>query len=340
MSSIIIKISLLNGTVRRRKFDTASVTLTQLQDIANLQDANAKLTWKDEENDVITIEIEADLQEAIRNAQAQQQSLRLIVVVESGSSEPVNATTAAAAVVAAPIMKSLLDWGRQRVLAAVHAAQAATVRSTTFQALLEDSHSIRAIFHARVERNRSIIRTVGFVTRAVLLWALFWPTFSILATILLGLLLLPRNTLNQRARKQTHVLLGLITIRVVLRLLGAICACVLPVALGLIGSGVLISMYKMHKRKQRQRRERRNRRNHNGRQHVSRQQRRQLNRELHNFNNRSVSGVSPEQMQAPDTQALDTLRNIFPTIDIQQLRQTYMRHGDVNRTVLELTGGL
>jgi len=347
MSDIIIKIFGCDGTgtVRRRKFNTSSVTLAQVQEIANLQ-SNAELTWKDEEGDTILVETQSDLQEAIACAATQKSSLRLFVdnasSTPTASSGPTHEQQTPAqhptheqqtpaqtptheqqTPAQRPVdVELLLKNGRDRLLATINRARSALDTSATLQAVKEDACSIRAVFEARVERNLGtvpILPTMSFVIHAVLLWALVSPTFWLLFEIVIGAILMPRNALSNKTSRHVRFLLPLLGLRVVMKLFFGFTCCVLhmlpPLMFFFLLTCALRSCGRASRRSQR----------------CGVQERRHGHQvRYRRGNGRNGPRASQEQ------EDIVLLCNIFPKIHIERVRQEYMRHRDVQRTVVEL----
>jgi len=336
--SIIIKICNCDGTgtVRRREFNASNVTLAQVQELANLQN-NKRLTWRDEDNDVIAVETQFDLQEAISYATTQQSSLRLIVdntgtsAETEPTTEPTEPTTEPTPVQATstrsplPDMQAAIGSGCKNLISTIKIAQSALASSKTFQGIQEDACSIRGFLEARVERNhfpRFARLAVGAVVRGVLVWGIFFgPSFWLLLNILIGALLMPRNVLTGRAREQIRILFGLLALRTVGFLFGIICILVLLAC----GAGESMYAYKRNICKNFNRFHRKGKYMH----------RRRTNRQR--TPNDRFSPSAPPSTSQKEHEDMLTLRGIFPALNIAELRQAYMRHKDVQQTVLELS---
>jgi len=341
--SIVIKICNCDGTgtARRREFNASNVTLAQVQELANLQN-NKRLTWRDEDNDVIAVETQFDLQEAISYATTQQSSLRLIVDNTGTSAEteptaeptPVQATSTRTPI---PDMQAVIGSGCKKLISTVKIAQSAIASSKTFQGIQEDACSIRGFLEAHVERShfpRFARLAVGAVARGVLVWGLiFGASFWLLLKILIGTLLMPRNILTDRAREQIRILFGLLAFRTVMGFLFGLTCCLTPVLL-VCGLGACIFT-------KRNRCKIFNRIIRKGK-YMNRQRTNGQCTPNDRFfpsappsNDRfSPSVWTPTQKERED---MLTLTGIFPGLNIAKLAHVYMRHKDVQKTVLELS---
>lgn len=329
--SIVVKICNCDGkgTVRRRQFNASNVTLAQVQELANLQN-NKKLTWRDEDDDVIAVETESDLQDAISYAVTQKSSLRLMVD-NTGTSAGTEPTTESAPVQATSTrtkmklcsfdlsdkLRSAGQRGYETLVSAAKIAQSTLASSKVVQAIQEDACSIRGFLESRVERNRTPIQlAMGVVSRGVLLWGIFFGlSFWMLLTILIGALLTPRNALRDRAHAQVRILFGFLALRIAMGFLHRLIFCFIPILL-ICFVGVLfvhpirLCFQHMVRRRAKRRRKTKRRPSH-PHQHFS----------------------STFQQQHKDIEAL---RRIFPAMDIRELQQAYARYNDVETTVLEL----
>lgn len=270
------------------------------------------------------VETQFDLQEAISYAITQKSSLRLIVDNTGTSAEtkptaeptPVQATSTRTPL---PDMQSVVGRGCEKLISTAKIAQSALASSKTLQAIQEDACSIRGFIEARVERNRSIKFLVGIVARGVLLWGVFFgPSFWLLLNILIGTLLTPRNALTDRAREQIRILFGLLALRTVMGFLFGLTCCLTPVLLA-CGLGAYIFT-------------KRNRCDFNRIFTKRHRKGRHLKHRQRTSNDRCSSSTS--QQEHKDIQ---TLLGIFPAMTIGELKQAYMRHKDVQNTVLELS---
>ena len=342
--SITIKIISCDGTgsVRRRNFDTTSVTLAQVQEFANLQN-NAKLTWKDEDNDIITIATQTDLQEAVTSAVTQKSSLRLYVdhtrspsaPTESEPTESEPAREQRSDDINKKWMKSTLHCARQQLFSAVNRAQSACSSSGTLQALKEDARSIRAVFEARVERNLSnapILNIASFFVHAVLFWTLFWPSCCLLFKIAIAAVLMPRNALGRKDHKHVRILFALIGVRVALKLIMGFTSFMLPPFLFFGMTCCLVpklllgaAFFRCLCKKGASRRGRRGR--HGGREHHRNRRTESQEQDL----------ASQEQnLTSKQCEDILTISRIFPTANFDHLRQTYMLHKDIQATILDI----
>lgn len=353
--SIVIKICNCDGTgtVRRREFNASNATLAQVQELANLK-SNKRLTWRDEDNDVIAVETQFDLQEAIAYATTQQSSLRLIVDNTGTSTEteptaeptPVQATSTRTPL---PDMQSLVGSGYKKLISTAKIAQSTLASSKTVQGIQEDGCSIRGFLEAHVERShfpRCARLAVGAIARGVLVWGLiFGASFCLLLKILIGTLLMPRNILTDRAREQIRILFGLLAFRTVMGFLFGLTCCLTPV---LLACGLGACIFTKHNRCKRFNR-------------IIRKGKLYMNRQRTNGrctpNDRFFPSASPSNDQffpsappsndrfspsvRPATQKeredMLTLGGIFPGMNIAKLTHAYMRHKDVQKTVLELS---
>jgi len=341
--SIVIKICNCDGTgtVRRREFNPSNVTLAQVQELANLQN-NKRLTWRDEDNDVIAVENQFDLQEAIVYATTQQSSLRLIVDNTGTSAEteptaeptPVQATSTRTPL---PDMHSVIGSGYNKLISTAKIAQSTLASSKTYQGIQEDACSIRGFLEAHVERSyfpRFARLAVGAVARGVLLWGLiFGASFWLLLKIVIGTLLMPRNILTDRAREQSRILFGLLALRTVMGFLVGLTCCLTPVLLA-CGVGACI-FTKRNRCKNFNRIIRKgiymNRQRTNGQCTPNDQ----FFPSAPPSNDQCSPSVrTPTQKERED---MLTLTGIFPGLDIAKLAHVYMRHKDVQKTVLELS---
>lgn len=310
MTDIVVKVSLPNGVMRRRRVDAANVTLAQIREIANQDDG--KLTWQDEDNDTIVIETESDLQESLRNAQEKNLPLRLSVqAAQASQSERMESP--------APVpgaWLALLHWGRQRIIVATQSVRSKLSKSPALKALIDDSGAIKSVFHARVERNPSAVPILSFCSRLFLLWTLLCPSWLALTIVGFGVLLLPKNAVSHYSMKHIYLLLGLISLRVVfsciMRVLCGVFACVLPAALGLVMLGFLGAVCKKMKKRRLQRRQ-----------------------NLRQSKRRCAQRMS--RGREKEAKAIRILREMFPTTDVQQLLRVYHRRGDVAQTAMELS---
>jgi len=329
--SIVIKICTCDGTgiVRRRVFNASNVTLAQVQEFANVQN-NKKFTWRDEDNDVIMLENQFDLQEAIAYAVEQKSSLRLIVDNNTGASAepeepniestPVRATSTTTSHATLSDMQSFVAKLSTNFSSSYKSCdkftKSALASSKTFQAIQEDIRSSRGFLEAYVQHNRPIKMVMGVITRGALLWGiLFGPSFWLLLSIVIAALLMPRNALTDGARAQTRILFGLFVFRTVSKLLFGLTCCVTPLLL-FCGLGACILSRCKWKRREFNR--------------ILRKGRHRRNRRQRTSNDRS----STSQQEHAD---IETLRRIFPALNIEELKQAYMRHKDIQQTVLELS---
>ena len=341
--SITIKIISCDGTgsVRRRNFDTTSVTLAQVQEFANLQN-NAKLTWKDEDNDIITIATQTDLQEAVTSAVTQKSSLRLYVdhtrspsaPTESEPTESEPAREQRSDDINKKWMKSTLHCARQQLFSAVNRAQSACSSSGTLQALKEDARSIRAVFEARVERNLSnapILNITSFFIHAVLFYTLFWPSCCLLFKIAIAAVLMPRNALGRKDHKHVRILFALIGVRVALKLIMGFTSFMLPPFLFfgmtcclvpklLLGAAFFRCLCKK------------------GPAAVA---------VLATATENIIATAEPsrrskilhqmeQNLTSKQCEDILTISRIFPTANFDHLRQTYMLHKDIQATILDI----
>ena len=326
--SITIKIFGCDGTdsVRRRKFDTTSVTLTQVQELANLP-SHAKLTWKDEDGDVITIVTHADLKEAVSSAVTQNSPLRLYV----DHSKLPQAQTKAEPTCGQRSrdihqrIESVSQGARHKMFSAFSLVRSACESSRVFRALKEDSRSVRAVLEARVERNLSdapIQAIASYFIYAVLLWALFCPSFFLLFKIAIAAVFVPRNALSEKAHKRIRLLIALIAVRLALKLIYYVLPsclffgmafCFVPkFLLGLTIFGWLCKK---------------------GRNHRSCSAHHSNRRAEHRDQFRASQQQNLTSWQRED---VVTISKIFPALNYEHLRKTYMIHKDVQATVLAL----
>jgi len=333
--SITIKIFSCDGTgsVRRRKFDTTSLTLTQVQEVANLPN-NAKLTWKDEDGDVITICTQADLQEAVASAVTQKSSLRLYVDHSKLPRAPTESEPARAQESRdiKKSMKSISQFAREKMFSTLNSVRSACESSNVFQALQEDSRSVRAIFEARVERNLSdapIQKIASYGVYTVLLWTLFCPSFFLLFKIAIAAALMPRNALSEKDHKRIRLLLALIGVRVALMLIMGFTAFVLPSCL-LFGVACCfmpkfllgLAIFRCLCKKGSCRGDRRRfRKRHSNRRTECRDQ---------------YLASQQQVLTSRQREDIITISKIFPTMHYEHLRNTYMAHKDVQATVLNI----
>jgi len=206
--------------------------------------------------------------------------------------------------------ESLLASGRRRLLSAINRARSAFDTSSTLQAIKEDSSSIRAVFEARVERNLGAIPIrpiTSFVVHAILVWALVSPTFWLLSQIVMGAILMPRNALSPKTSQHILLFLPLLSIRVAMWMFFGfttlVTCCLLPKIMFAV---FLVCCAKKCSKRRR---------------HLNRRNMPRAPRE---------GGVAQEQAD------IDLLRKIFPSAHIDHLTQEYLRHRDVQKTVLEL----
>jgi len=333
--SISIKIFGCDGTdsVRRRKFDMTSLTLTQVEEVANLPN-NARLTWKDEDGDIVTIFTQAELQEAVASAVAQKSSLRLYVDHSKLPRAPTESEPAPAQESRdiKKSMKSISQCARENFFSTLNSVRSACESSNVFQALKEDSRSVRAIFEARVERNLSdapIQKIASCFVHAVLLWALFCPSFFLLLKIAIAAAFMPRNALSKKDHKRIRLLLGVIGVRVAVMLIMGFTAFVLPPCLFfgvafcfmpkfLLGLAIFRCLCKKgscwddrHRFRER----------HSNHRTECRDQ--YLASKQQNLTSRQREDIA-------------TITKIFPTMHFEHLRKTYMVHKDVQATVLDI----
>jgi len=132
---------------------------------------------------------------------------------------------------------------------------------------------------------------------------------------------MPRNVLTGRAREQIRILFGLLALRTVGFLFGIICILVLLAC----GAGESLCAYKRNICKNFNRIHRKGK-------YMNR---RRTNR--HRTPNDRFSPSAPPSTSQKEREDMLTLRGIFPALNIAELRQAYMRHKDVQQTVLELS---
>jgi len=353
MSSIVIKIVNTAGSVRRRHVNTSSLTLEQVHQLGNMQNG-AKLTWRDEENDLIEIETEADLQEAIQCAVSQQSALRLFVAnvqqpapgtppfnLPSPVHVPVHAHAPPTAVQNPQVppvdirrnIQTFIGYVRQNFISASQSAIGRVWsefdQSAILQGIREDSRSIRSVFESRVEQNRSAISIASFAIRAALVVALCWPSFWWLCMIAVGLFIFPRNILTRRSERHCCILLGLISIRVVIKLLYALSCLVFPTLFFLAVLGAIAFIVHQQRRATAWTRSRAHMRTH------QRDAQRNSHRQSHSGGHQEQEPTDHGLTDAQQTD-LNTLSSILPNVSKHVLRQTYLRYKDVNRTITEL----
>ena len=341
--SIVIKIVSCDGnaSMRRRKFDTCNVTLAQVQEIANLQ-SNARLTWRDEDNDIILIETQSDLQEAIANAVAQSSSLRLFVENTRSSAQPAAQSPAQPAFqptsdqpnpVQTPARKTFVQSLMIQFMLAIDCVRSTFAASPVVQAIKEDGCSIRAIFESRVERNLSVIQPImSCVTQAVLLRTLVWPNFCLLFKVIIAAMLMPRNALSGKSRVRAGILMSLIGLRVGMSFLCTMLHTTCCVMIPLIFLLILVGCWRSY-RSHRQCAYRVKRRCHRRRPHPCRPHPcRPVPSTYQSHPCRPVSSTYQSQEQ----EHMGTLRNIFPNISDAILRQVYREHKDIQKTIMEL----
>ena len=133
---------------------------------------------------------------------------------------------------------------------------------------------------------------------------------------------MPRNVLTGRAREQIRILFGLLAVRTVTGCLFGLTCCLTPVLLTCLGAYMFIKR--------------------NGCKNFSRIHRKgkYMNRRRTNRQrtpNDRFSPSAPPSTSQKEREDMLTLRGIFPALNIAELRQAYMRHKDVQQTVLELS---